>query len=277
MNKKTKKVEDLNVSGSNLTVYKDYLYYIDKNNHSNLYRLYRINLNNLDEEPELVHNEIEPNANNYYYIANDLIYLYPAYLPVFSISVNDFSQTVNYSGISEKYFMAGIDEKYRYILKLTIENDKNIYTLARCLHKDTKFENKEDLFDIIHPESADLRFNDFLVVNNGFVYYCFGFDIYKCELKVGAESEIIYKIDEFGDERFELVAVTDDGIYIKKSRIIRKPAYDYVYDKDYIYRLDFDGNNEAALKYPQFPYFVSNEGEDEKLVYINEYNIYTVE
>ncbi|MCL2813940.1 MAG: hypothetical protein FWD23_05010 [Oscillospiraceae bacterium] len=270
INKKTKDTEDLGIQGFQLTVYKNYLYYLD-----NRYGLYRIDLGQSGGEPELVHDEVELNSPNFYYIANDTVYLYPCYFPTYYIDINDISRKTEYRGGTSKYFIAGADEKYRYIITLKIENEKDIYTLARCLFKDIEFENKEDLFVINHPEWADLRFNNFLAVHDGFAYYCFNFAIYKCELKPGAESEIIYGVDEFGDDRFDVIAVTSDGIYITKMHIAYEPVYEHIYDKDYIYRLDFAGENETAVKYPPEPYFVG--GGSKKLCYIKDNGVHEAE
>lgn len=275
INKESGDVEELNVSGYRLNVYKNYLYYACQGDlrKDEVYYLYRINLDKLGEEPELVlahlwiHN---------YCVANDLIYLYPAYPPpIFSMDVNDFTRTTEYHAESGTYFIAGVDEKYRYIITLKIENDTRAYTLARCVHEDEDFENREYLFDIEYPEWADLRFNDFLAINGGFVYYCFDFAIYKCELKAGAKSGIIYEIDEFGDERFEVIAVTDGGVYVKKIHIVNEPVYEHVYG-NHIYRLDHDGKNETALDYlPELLYFVSSG--DGRLKCIEDGKIHSVE
>ena len=272
MDKKTKEIEDLNVSGFGLTVYKNYLYYLL---HNKLNFLYRIDLDGPGGEPELVHDETEPNAINYYYIANDAIWLYPAYRPTCRIEIDDFSKKTKYSyDMPENYFMAGIDEKYRYIFVWEIENGKHTYTLARCLHEDTGFENQEYLFVLNQPEWADLRFNDFLAIHGGFAYYRFGFAIYRCALKAGAKSETIYEVEEFGEERFSLIAVTDEGIYITKFHYKRESSYERTED-DCIYRLDHNGENETALNYrPDLMYFVSVE--DGRLKYIENGEIYSV-
>ncbi|MCL2159958.1 MAG: hypothetical protein FWH48_11165, partial [Oscillospiraceae bacterium] len=275
IDKNTENAEELDIVGFGLTVYKNYLYYLDpKNPNWMIYGLYRIDLNEPDAKPELVFDEVEPNATNYYYIASDSVWLYPAYFPTYRIDINDFSKKTQYHNDDEKYFIAGIDEKYRYILTLKIEDDRHIYTLARCLHEDAGFENREYLCAIDQPEWADLSFNNFLVINGGFAYYLFDFDIYKCELKAGAKSEIIYRGYKFGDGRFDMIAVTGDGIYIKKFHVAREQAYERIYD-DCIYMIDHSGENEVALNYsPELLYFVSSE--DGRLKYIKDGKIYPV-
>jgi len=125
VNKETKETEDLNIPGFMPTVYKNHLYYLDSGSVNNIYNLYRIDLDKPEWEPELVHSEVNPTPNNYYYIANDAIWLYPIYFPTYRIDTNDFSKKTKYSyEMPENYFMAGIDEKYRYIFVWEIENDK---------------------------------------------------------------------------------------------------------------------------------------------------------
>ena len=275
LNKKSGAIDGLNASGYRLNVYKNYLYYAYQGEllKDEAYYLYRMDLDKLGEEPELV---LENLSMRNYFIANDLIYFYPIYPPpIFSMAVNDFSQTTEYNSESGAYFIAGVDEKYRYIVVYNATEATRTYVLARCVHEDTEFANREYLLDIAHPEWASLRFNDFLAINGGFVYYCFDFAIYKCELGTGAKSEIIYEVDVDGDDRFEMIAVTDDGIYVKKIHIVYDPVYEQIYG-NHIYRLNHDGKNEMALNYsPKSSYFVSSG--DGKLRYIEGNEIHSVE
>jgi len=186
--------------------------------------------------------------------------------------------------LPEKYFIVGIDKKYRYIIieKFVDNNsltnklvDKNsVISLSRCFLSDEKFENKEYLCDLKGNPQDDYRFNDFLVIKDNLAYYIGenGY-LYKCELIPDAESEVIYdKSDD--DNRFGVIAITSSGIYINKFHFVRTPVYDMIYDA-YIYRLDLDGKNETQLNYSyELNYFV---GVDGKLHYIRDNKIYNVE
>ncbi|MCL2813811.1 MAG: hypothetical protein FWD23_04350 [Oscillospiraceae bacterium] len=275
INKESGDIEDLNLSGYRLNVYKNYLYYAYMGDlqKDEVYYLYRIDLDKIGGEPELVLAHLW--IYNYQ-IANDLIYFYPIYPPgIFSMDINDFSRTTEYNAESGKYFIAGVDEKYRYIIEYNATKTTRTYTLAKCAHEDTEFEDREYLFDIEYPEWADLRFNDFLAINGDFAYYCFNFAIYRCELKAGAKSEVIYEIDYRGDDRFNVIAVTDDGVYIKKIHTVYYPVYEQLYG-NHIYRLDHDGENETALDYPsEVSYFVSSG--DGKLRYIENDKIHAID
>jgi len=264
IDKETGDVENLNIIGYRLNVYKNYLYYAYQGDLKNgeVYYLYRINLGKLDDKPELV---LEHLSVRNIFIANDLIYYHAIYPPpIFSIDLNDFSQTME-KDIADKYYIHGIDEEYRYIMTRREKDDGYVYAMARCLHGDTKFENREYL-----AEAGEYWFNYYLVINNGFAYYCLDFYLFKCELKAGAESEIIYEVDWLKKDRFNVIAVTDDGIYIKKLDVTREPPYD-----NCIYRLDHNGENETALDYPpDVLYYVSIDG---RLKYIKDSQIYSVE
>jgi len=264
IDKKTGDVEDLNIIGYRLNVYKNYLYYAWQGDlQKGEVNLYRINVNKPLEEPELV---VENNTLiRNYYIVDDMIYFHVIYPPfVHSVNVNDFSQTMS-NELPDKYYIYGIDEEYRYIMTRREKDGGYVYAMARCLHGDTKFENREYL-----AEAGVYWFNYYLVIHNGSAYYCVEFALYKCELKAGAESETIYEVDWRGNDRFNVIAVTDEGIYITKFDVTGKPSYD-----NCIYRLDHSGENETALDYaPDLLYYV---GIDGGLKYIKDDKIYSVE
>jgi len=267
LNKITGEVKDLGIQGENLTIYKNYLYYLTTNKNANhLSYLYRINLNKLNKKPELVNKELDSMP---YIIINDTIYFYWAYTSAFSMSINNFSQVTIVPAVSSRYLIAGFDNKYVYIITQKISDKNTVISLSRCLHKDKKFENKEYLCNLKGIPTKDYRFNDFLIVKNNFAYYIGeNNNLYKCELKPQAESKIIYE-----NNGYEIMAVTNQWIYISKFYSIKTAPFK-IYN-DYIYRLDLNGKNEIQLNYStDLLYFVNN---DAKLCYIQNNQIHAIE
>lgn len=82
-----------------------------------------------------------------------------------------------------------------------------------------------------------------------FAYYVSKGNLYKCELKADGKSEIIYDSSE--TERFNMVAVTDDGIYITKYYIEEPPAeiiYDSINDNKLILYVSDDEKYAFEIK-----------------------------
>ena len=256
VNKENQIVDNLNIKGYNLMLYGKYLYYSDNN-----YDLYRININNLTNVPQLVKKHV---GNLPYLIVNKRIYF------LFNYSTNIFSLDLEgkneiFTNQNDIYFYCGIDTKYLYVIQkrdTESKGDNNRhdydYSLTRISYNNPI---EEELFSIKFDEWVDYRFNNFIIIHNNNAYYVSNNKLYKYKLHKDSNRELIYENTDY----WSIIAINSDGIYLKKNS-----------DDNNIFKITLDGKNEKKLNYsPNILYFISKY--NEKLYCIMDNQIILVE
>ncbi|MCL2772102.1 MAG: hypothetical protein FWD71_02025 [Oscillospiraceae bacterium] len=282
MNKKDMSVTELKYSGYNLNVYRNYLYFMAEKG-----GLYRVNLGEPDSEPEL----ILAYSRDIYWIFEDKLYPLAFYSQVFQMNL-DGSDKESSGDISDFYYVVGNDDKYVYaIFRNDIEESTefngvpaNLCYVSRMTYKDFKDNNmgtREKLFKIYTYIWDDLSwYNFFMVISNGYAYYEMGYgddidnahqEIIRNKLSVNAEREVIYQIPD--DERVNLIAVTEDGVYFKKFILGDYASYE-IYVPNI--KISLDGKIQIELAYgDDCLFFVGRY--DHKLRYIKDNQIFLAE
>ena len=260
------RVTEMGARGNGLSVYDGYLYFLDERNKF----LYRMDLGDPDANPECITTAFIPK----YMILNGKIY--PSGNP-YSIS----SMNLDGSDIEEAkkgdfknhYFVYGYDDTYIYVA-YPYEYETDVVDGAEiCMQyiyrMDYNHENKEKLFEVYNDVLNLLDMdNNVMVMLDGYAYYTARYDgrdeIVRNELAPNSEKEIIYKTF-FEDERFEITAITRDGIYMKKYKLGDSHSYSYRSPNT---KLSLDGATESQIATVKgnLPFFVGRF--DQKLYYV---------
>jgi hypothetical protein len=134
--------------------------------------------------------------------------------------------------------------------------------------------NREKVFKIYADAWAALGWhNDFLVISDGYAYYKMRWaereEIIRNKLTVNSEREVLYTAPE--NERINMTAVTKDGVYFRKERLVI--SYMSLIPN---VKLSLDGKNETQIDFTDdfdfSPFFVSRF--DGKLYYIKNDQIF---
>jgi hypothetical protein len=273
INKNDGSVTDSGLRGHNLSIYNNYLYFVDIRNF-----LYRLDLDDPEIEPELV-----SDAFIYtYIILNSKVY--PSGFLNVILSMNlDGLDIEPESGSENKYIICGYDDKYIYALYEydidTIISDGRETHIQYLTNMDSNHDNREKLFKIHTDHLTPLgTVNNFMIISKGYAYYTIRYDsrdeIVRNRLALNSEKEIIYRAVE--NEAIYITAVTDDGIYLQKYDIgdciaSSNPRHPNT-------KLSLDGKTESQVdleKKKDLLFFVSRF--DNKLYYVEDSKIFPLE